>query len=104
MVKEKIKVDEVIKGYNNLKGSTLSRFCEKQNLSVFGFLAHSENEVICFSPELRMEFQDIFLDLSLDIESGIAVRYMQGFDMDLDDAQIDRSLTYKEYLESRKLI
>lgn len=86
------------------ESSTLSRFCEKQNLSVFGFLAHSENEVVFFSPALRMEFRDIFLDLELDVEIGIAIRYMQGFDMDLDNAQIDKALSYKDYLKSKKLI
>lgn len=104
MVKEKNKVDQVIDSYLKLKASTLSKFCEKQKLSVFGFMAYSEQEVICFSPELRMSFKDVFLDMSLHIESGIAVRYMQGFDLDLDDAQITKELNYKEYLESKKLI
>jgi hypothetical protein len=103
MVKEN-KVDQVIASYLALKGITLKKFCEKQNLNVFGFISHSENEIICFSPELKMAFKDVFLDLHLGIKSGIAVRYMQGFDMDLEDAQIDKELSYKEYLESKKLI
>lgn len=104
MIKHKNKVDQVIESYYNLKNSTLKKFCEKQKLGVFGFMAYTDNDVVCFSPELRMSFRDIFLDLSAHIESGIAVRYMQGFDMDLDDAQIDKALSYKEYLESKKLI
>lgn len=104
MIKEKNKIDQVIESYLRLKSDTLSKFCEKQKLSVFGVLAYSDQEVVCFSPELKMAFKDIFLDLHLHIESGIAVRYMQGFDMDLDDAQIDKAFSYKEYLESKKLI
>lgn len=104
MVKENNKVDQVIESYLRLKANTLSKFCEKQKLGVFGIVAYSDQEVICFSPDLRMSFKDIFLDLQLHIESGIAVRYMQGFDMDLDDAQISKELSYKEYLESKKLI
>nr|WP_315173559.1 hypothetical protein [uncultured Flavobacterium sp.] len=104
MIKEKNKVDQVVESYLKLKSSTLIKFCEKQNLDVFVVLSYSEQEVICFSPELKMSFKDIFLDLQLHIESGIAVRYMQGFDLDLDDAQITKELNYKEYLESKKLI
>lgn len=97
-------VDRVIDSYLRLKANTLSKFCEKQKLGVFGFMAYSDKEVVCFSPELSMAFRDIFLDMSLHIESGIAIRYMQGFDMDLDDALIDKELSYKGYLESKKLI
>lgn len=104
MIKELNKVDQVIESYLRLKSNILSRFCDKQKISVFGVLAYSEQEIICFSPELRMAFKDVFLDLELHIESGIAVRYMQGFDMDLDDAQINKELSYKEYLESKKII
>lgn len=104
MAKEKNKVDQAIENYQNLKNNILKRFCEKQGLNVFGFDAYSNGEVICFTPELRMLFWDVFLDLELHIEKGIAVRYMQGFDMDLDDAQISKELSYKEYLESKKLI
>lgn len=104
MIKERNRVDQVVDSYLKLKNDTLSKFCEKQRLSVFGFLAYSEQEIICFSPELKMSFKDIFLDLSLHIESGIAVRYMQGFDMDLENAEIEKSLSYKKYLESKKLI
>jgi len=98
------KVDQAIESYHNLKNDTLKKFCEKQKLGVFGFMVYSDQEVICFSPELKMTFRDMFLDLSLHIESGIAVRYMQGFDMDLEDALIEKELSYKEYLESKKLI
>jgi len=104
MIKEKNKVDQVIESYQNLKNNILKRFCEKQGLGVFGFDAYSNGEVICFTPELRMLFRDVFLDLELHIEKGIAVRYMQGFDMDLENAEIDKVLNYKEYLESKKLI
>lgn len=104
MVKEKNKVKQVVDSYVKLKANTLSKFCEKQKLGVFDVVAYSDQEIICFSSELRMAFKDIFLDMSLHIESGIAVRYMQGFDMDLDDAQISKELSYKEYLESKKLI
>lgn len=98
------KIDQAIISYHNLKNNTLKKFCEKQKLGVFGFMAHSDKEVICFSPELSMAFSDIFLDMALHIEKGIAVRYMQGFDMDLEDAKISKELSYKEYLESKKLI
>ena len=104
MTKEKSKVDQMIECYRILKKGTLQKFCDKQKLSVFGFMSNSPDDVIYFSPELRMCFRDIFLDLSLHIEKGIAVRYMQGFDMDLDNAEIDKVLSYKEYLESKKLI
>lgn len=104
MIKDEKKVDQVIESYNSLKNATLKKFCEKQKLGVFGFVIGSDQEVICFRPELRMTFRDIFLDMSLHIESGIAIRYMQGFDLDLEDAQINKELSYKEYLESKKLI
>lgn len=103
MVKEN-KVEQVVDSYLRLKNDTLKKFCDKQNLVIFGFMAYSEQEVIFFSTELRMSFKDIFLDLNLHIESGIAVRYMQGFDLDLENAQISKELSYKEYLESKKLI
>lgn len=104
MVKEKNKVDQAIDSYLRLKANTLSKFCDKQKISVFGVMANTDQEIICFSPELRMSFKDIFMDMQLHIESGIALRYMQGFDMDLDDAQINKELSYKQYLESKKLI
>lgn len=104
MIKDRNRVDEVIESYRKVKNDTLKKFCDKQSLRVFGFMAYSDQEVVCFSPELKMAFKDIFLDLHLHIESGIAVRYMQGFDMDLEDAQINKELSYKEYLESKKLI
>lgn len=104
MIKEGNKVDHVIECYLMIKGMKLKEFCEKQSLKVFGVIANSQHEVICFSPELRMSFRDIFLDLCLGVDSGIAVRYMQGFDMDLDNAKIDKELSYKEYLESKNLI
>lgn len=103
MIKEKITVDEVIESHKKMFDSVLKRFCAKQGLVIFGFMGNTK-EVICFSPELSMSFRDVFLDLELHIEKGIAVRYMQGFDMDLDDAKISKDLSYKDYLESKKLI
>jgi hypothetical protein len=103
MIKEKISVDEVIVSYQKMVNSVLNRFCAKQGLGVFGFM-NTNRDIICFSPDLSMCFKDVFLDLELHIEKGIAVRYMQGFDLDLEDAQINKALSYKEYLDSKKLI
>jgi hypothetical protein len=104
MSKEGNKVDQVIECYLMMRGRKLREFCDKQKLKVFGVIANSQHEVICFSPELRMSFRDIFLDLCSGVESGVAIKYMQGFDMDMDNAAIDKELSYKEYLESKKLI
>ena len=67
MTQELNKVDQVIGDYHKLKNETLKKFCEKQNLGVFGFMAYSDKEVICFSPELSMAFSDIFLDMALQL-------------------------------------
>ena len=51
-----------------------------------------------------MLFTDVVFDLIFNIEEGIAVKYMIGFDKSLDNAEIKKDLNYKEYLESKKLI
>ena len=104
MTKERNNVFTAIKCYNELTDSILDRFCEKQNLRVFGFAIGGDDKVVFFENDLMMLFTDIVFDLIFNIEQGIAIRYMQGFDMDLDNAEIGKELSYKEYLESKKLI
>lgn len=100
MVQEVNKVDQAIACYRDLKKDTLQKFCIKQNLNVLGVMAYTEGEVICFTLELNMAFKDIFLDLHLNIERGVAVGYMKSF----YNGAIDKSLSYKEYLKGKKLI
>ena len=92
-------IDKAIYSYQKMADNLVKRFCEKQGLSCVVF-----QDVVCFEGDLMMCFKDIFMDLKLHIEKGVAVSYMQGFDMNLDDAEIDKSLSYKEFLELKKLI
>ena len=98
MTKKRTNVDTAIKSYNELTDSILERFCKKQ-----GFTG-SDDTVVFFENDLMMLFTDIVIDLIFNIEEGIAVKYMMGFDMSLDNAEIEKELSYKEYLESKKLI
>ena len=104
MGKESTNIDKAIQGYNELTDSILDRFCEKQGFTDFGFAIGSDDKVVFFENDLMMLFTDIVIDLIFNIEEGIAVRYMMGFDMTLDDAEIEKEFSYKEYLESKKLI
>ena len=104
MGKENSNIDRAIDSYNELRDSILDRFCEKQGFTDFGFAIGSDDTVVFFENDLMMLFTDIVIDLIFNIEEGIAVRYMMGFDMTLDDAEIEKEFSYKEYLESKKLI
>ena len=101
---ENSNIDRAIDSYNELRDSILDRFCEKQGFTGFGFAIGSDDKVVFFENDLMMLFTDIVIDLIFNIEEGIAVRYMMGFDMTLDDAEIEKEFSYKEYLESKKLI
>ena len=104
MGKESTNIDKAIQGYNELRDSILDRFCEKQGFTDFGFAIGSDDKVVFFENDLMMLFTDVVFDLIFNIEEGIAVKYMIGFDMSLDNAEIKKDLNYKEYLESKKLI
>jgi hypothetical protein len=104
MTKKRNNVDTAIKCYNELTDIILDRFCKKQGFTEFGFAIGSDDKVVFFDNDLMMLFTDIVFDLIFNIEEGIAVKYMCGFDMSLDNAQIEKELNYKEYLESKKLI
>ena len=104
MTKKRTNVDTAIKSYNELTDSILDRFCKKQGFKDFGFAIGSDDTVVFFENDLMMLFTDIVIDLIFNIEEGIAVKYMMGFDMSLDNAEIKKDLNYKEYLESKKLI
>lgn len=102
---KKIKnIDRAIECYNELTDTILERFCKKQGFTDFGFAIGSDDTVVFFENDLIMHLTDIVLDLIFNIEEGIAVKYMMGFDMSLGDAEIPKELSYKGYLESKKLI
>ena len=104
MGKESTNIDKAIQGDKELTDTILGRFCKKQGFKDFGFAIGSDDTVVFFENDLMMLFTDIVIDLIFNIEEGIAVRYMMGFDMTLDDAEIEKEFSYKEYLESKKLI
>ena len=104
MTKKRTNVDTAIKSYNELTDSILDRFCKKQGFKDFGFAIGSDDKVVFFENDLMMLFTDVVFDLIFNIEEGIAVKYMIGSDMSLDNAEIKKDLNYKEYLESKKLI
>lgn len=82
----------------------LNNFCDKQGFTGCEVGDVCQESLIFFNGQFGMTLSDVLLDMELDIKKGIAVNYMQGFDMELDDAQIPKELSYKEYLESKKLI
>ena len=110
-------------GYEVLRGKRLKDFLEAgqerfakdiyvpskiRQLGVFDFKSFLNLAMLLSESDrakaLRQMMLDIVIDLIFNIEEGIAVRYMMGFDMTLDDAEIEKEFSYKEYLESKKLI
>lgn len=82
----------------------LNGFIKKQGFSNCECNVVNEESIVVFDGQFSMLFSDVLLDTELDIKKGIAVNYMQGFDLNSDDGVIDKELSYKEYLESKKLI
>jgi hypothetical protein len=97
-------VERVISCNNSLVVAILKSFCSKQGFIGCEFSDINVNGIIIFNGQFGIAFSDILLDIEFNIKKGIAVNYMQGFDLDLDDAQISKEFGYKEYLESKKLI
>jgi hypothetical protein len=96
-------VERFILGYRRFVESSLDVFCKKHGLEFEQFIDMDNEQVVCFSGDLLMLFRDVYLDLVLSIQSGIAVVYMQGEDVDLYD-DYGKKMSYKEYLKFRKLI
>lgn len=97
-------IEHAIEKNNSLVLTILKGFCFKQGFTGCQLSDIDGEGVVIFDGQFGMAFSDILLDTQLDIKKGIAVRYMQGFDLDLDDAVIGKEVSYKEYLESKKLI
>ena len=104
MKKGETNIDKAIKSYEKLTDMILERFCKKQEFNNFGFAIGSDDKVVFFDNDLMMLFTDVAFDLIFNIDKGVAVKYMMGFDMGLDDAHIEKELSYKEYLEKKELI
>ena len=98
------KTDFITIKENGLVNSTLSGFRVKQGFSSCqcGFV--NEESIVVFDGQFFMIFSDILLDIQLGVPKGIAVNYIQGFDLELQDGVIPKDLSYKDYLESKKLI
>lgn len=89
---------------NNLVCTILNCFCKKQGFTASEITVANDESVVVFDGQFMMLFGDVLLDVELDIKKGIAVNYMQGFDLDLEDAKISKDLSYRSYLENKKLI
>jgi hypothetical protein len=81
----------ILKGFSRKQGFV---GCEFSDINVEG--------MVFFDGQYGIMFSDILLDTEFNIPKGVAVSYMQGFSV--DDDFIDKELSYKEYLESKKLI
>ena len=97
-------IDKFLERNKHLALTILKDFCHKQGFSGCDVSDINVEGVIVFDGQFMIAFSDILLDTQFDIPKGIAIRYMQGFDLDLDDGRIDKELSYLEYLKIKKLI
>ena len=95
-------IDSVIDKNNSLIQNILKGFCNKQGFVGCEFSDINVEGVVVFDGQYYIMFSDILLDVQFNVKKGVAVSFMQGFSV--EDGVINKELSYKEFLESKKLI